>query len=59
MGKHEKLLKRLCSQPNDDTYLELKKPLSSFGFEEDNKGKSPDARVAYLPLRKTIDLTTA
>jgi hypothetical protein len=56
MGKNEKLLKRLLSQPNDFTYTELKKLMNSFGFEEDNKGKSSGSRVAFYHSEKQLIL---
>lgn len=41
MSQNDKLLKRLLAQPNDFTYDELKKLLSSIGCSEDTKVKLP------------------
>ncbi len=47
LSKNEKLLNKLLSNPKDFTYKELKKLLQSFGFEEDNKGKTSGSRVVF------------
>lgn len=56
MGKNKKLLKRLLDQPKGFTYAELKKLMFTFGFEEDNKGKSSGSRVAFYHSQKKLIL---
>ena len=48
MSRVEKLYNRLKSKPTDFTYEEAKKLLSSYGFEEYNKGKTSGSRVAFI-----------
>lgn len=47
MSKAEKLLKRFLSKPKDFTFDELKKLLSSFGYEEVMTGKTAGSRVTF------------
>ena len=48
MSKIEKLIERLKSRPKDFTYDELKTLLNSFGYYEDNKGKTSASRVIFI-----------
>ena len=48
MGKSDKLLKRLISKPKDFTYDELKRLLSSYGYEVAKTGKTSGSRVAFI-----------
>lgn len=48
MSKHEKLLKRLLSKPNDFKYSELSTLLTHLGYHEIKKGKSSGSRVAFI-----------
>lgn len=48
MSKKEKLLQKLKSKPKDFTYNEAKVILNSFGFIEDNKGKTSGSRVVFV-----------
>jgi len=48
MGKKEKLLQRLKSNPKDFTFEELKSVLESLGFEMSNKGKASGSRVKFM-----------
>lgn len=52
MSKIEKEIERLKSKPKDFTYAELKKILNSFGFYEDNKGKTSGSRVIFVNEKK-------
>ena len=47
MSKDEKLIKRFLARPKDFTYDELRKMLNSFGYEEDQQGKTSGSRVAF------------
>ena len=44
----EKLKNRLLSKPKDFTYDEAKRLLESFGFSENNKGKTSGSRVIFF-----------
>lgn len=48
MGKKEKLMERLKSNPKDFTFNELQTALAVFGFEISNKGKTSGSRVKFL-----------
>lgn len=48
MSKHEKLVKRLMSQPNNFTFNELRSLLSGFVYEEKQGGKTSGSRVAFI-----------
>ena len=48
MSKNDKLIERFKSKPKDFSYDELRKLLSSFGYEEKNSGKSSGSRVAWI-----------
>ena len=48
MGKNDKLLARLISNPNDLKYKELKTILASLNYIEDTKGKTSGSRVVFL-----------
>jgi len=48
MGRAEKLLRRFLSKPNDFTYDELKRLLSSFGYKETRAGKTSGSRAAFI-----------
>lgn len=47
MSKDEKLVKRFLARPKDFTYDELRKMLKSFGYSEDQQGKTSGSRVAF------------
>lgn len=53
MSRNDKLLSKLKTKPNDFTFNELRKLLSSLGFFEDNKGKTSGSRVAFVH-KKTL-----
>ena len=48
MSRVDKLYNRLKSKPTDFTFEEAKKLLTSYGFEEYNKGKTSGSRVAFI-----------
>ena len=48
MGKKEKLIKRLKSNPKDFTFEEMQSVLDTLGFEMYNKGKTSGSRVKFL-----------
>lgn len=47
MGKLEKLIERLKSQPKDFTFDEMQTLLIALGFEFSNKGKTSGSRVKF------------
>lgn len=51
MSKINKQIERLKSKPKDFTYDEAKQILNSFGFYENNKGKTSGSRVAFFSIR--------
>lgn len=48
MGKKEKLIERLKSNPKNFTFDEMKSALESLGFEMSNKGKTSGSRVKFI-----------
>ena len=48
MGKKEKLIARLKSNPKDFTFEELETLLIALGFEKSNKGKTSGSRVKFM-----------
>lgn len=56
MGKKDKLIKRLKSNPKDFTFDELRIALESQGFELSNKGKTSGSRVKFLKGNTAIIL---
>ncbi len=48
MGKKEKLIKRLLSEPNDFTFEEAEVLLGYFLFFRTNKGKTSGSRVSFF-----------
>lgn len=48
MSKDQKLIVRLLSKPKDFTYNELCRVLNSFGYEENQSGKTSGSRVAFI-----------
>lgn len=48
MSKKDKLIQKLKSKPKDFTYNEAKIILNSFGFIENNKGKTSGSRVVFV-----------
>ncbi|MBA2561351.1 MAG: type II toxin-antitoxin system HicA family toxin [Chitinophagaceae bacterium] len=48
MSKKEKLISRLLQRPKDFSYSELKSLLTSFEYQEFNKGKTSGSRVAFI-----------
>ena len=56
MGKKEKLIERLKSNPKDFTFNEMRGALESFGFKMTNKGKTSGSRVRFLKGNTAIIL---
>lgn len=54
MGKIEKLIERLLSQPKDFTWDELITVLASFGYKELKKGKTGGSRRKFADAEKRI-----
>ena len=54
MSKDEKLIKRFLARPKDFTYDELRKMLNSFGYEEDQQGKTSGSRIEFLNKDKGL-----
>ena len=48
MGKLEKMIERLKSNPKDFTFEEMQTLLSALGFELSNKGKTSGSRVKFF-----------
>lgn len=48
MGKKEKLIAKLKSNPNDFTFDEMKTLLEALGFVMSNKGKTSGSRVKFM-----------
>ena len=48
MGKKEKLIARLKSNPKDFTFEEMETLLTTLGFEKSNKGKTSGSRVKFI-----------
>lgn len=48
MGKLEKLIERLKSNPKDFTFEEMQVLLLALGFEMSNKGKTSGSRVKFF-----------
>ena len=48
MGRQEKLIERLKSNPKDLTFDEMQNVLESLGFVMSNKGKTSGSRVKFL-----------
>jgi hypothetical protein len=48
MGKKEKLIERLKSNPRDFTFEEMQTLLSYLGFELSNKGRTSGSRVKFI-----------
>lgn len=48
MGKKEKLIAKLQSNPKDFTFNEMKMLLEALGFIMSNKGKTSGSRVKFL-----------
>ncbi len=48
MGKLEKLIERLKSNPKDFTFDEMHSLLLALGFEISNKGKTSGSRVKFF-----------
>ena len=48
MGKKEKLIERLKSNPKDFTFEELRTVLEALGFEISNKGRTSGSKVKFL-----------
>lgn len=54
MSKHEKLVKRLLTEPRDFTRDELIKVLSVFGYTQIKKGKTGGSRTKFIDEQKNI-----
>ena len=48
MGKLEKMIERLKSNPKDFTFEEMQTLLLALGFELSNKGKTSGSRVKFF-----------
>ena len=48
MGKLEKMIERLKSNPKDFTFEEMQTLLLALGFELSNKGKTSGSRVRFF-----------
>jgi hypothetical protein len=48
VGKKEKLIERLRSNPKDFTFIEMRTALESLGFELYAKGKASGPRVKFM-----------
>ncbi len=48
MGKLEKMIERLKSNPKDFTFEEMQALLLALGFELSNKGKTSGSRVKFF-----------
>ena len=48
LGKKEKLIARLKSNPKDFTFEEMETLLITLGFEKSNKGKTSGSRVKFM-----------
>jgi len=48
VGRKEKLIERLKSNPKDLTFDEMQNVLESLGFVMSNKGKTSGSRVKFL-----------
>ena len=51
MSRTEKLLKRFLLKPKDFTYGELKRLLSSLGYDEAKTGRTSGSRGAFINHR--------
>jgi hypothetical protein len=51
MSKNAKLVKRFLSKPKDFTFDELRRLLSSFGYEEEKAGKTAGSRITFYNAR--------
>jgi hypothetical protein len=58
MGKKDKLVERFMNLPNDFTFDEMKKLLSAFGYQVDNKGATSGSRIRFKNenTRQYIDI---
>ena len=56
MGKKEKLMERLKSNPKDFTFDEMQHLLELLGFAMSNKGKTSGSRVKFLKGNIQINL---
>lgn len=52
MGSKEKLIEHFCKLPKDFTYEETLKLLSSYGYNEHNKGATSGSRVRFKMNRR-------
>jgi len=56
MGKLEKMIERLRSNPKDFTFDEMQSLLLALGFELSNKGKTSGSRVKFFKDGMCISL---
>lgn len=56
MGRKEKLIERLKSNPKDFTFDELQTVLESLGFEMTHRGKTGGSRVKFMKGNIAISL---
>jgi hypothetical protein len=56
LGKKEKLIERLKSNPKDFAFDEMQTLLESLGFELSNKGKTSGSRVKFMKDNIPISL---
>jgi hypothetical protein len=56
LGRKEKLIERLKSNPKDFSFDEMKVALESFGFVMSNKGKTSGSRIRFMKGNIAISL---
>ncbi len=56
LGKREKLIKRLKSNPKDFTFDEMRTALEALGFRMSDQGKTSGSRVKFLRGNIAISL---
>ena len=56
MGKKEKLIERLKSNPKDFEFDEMRTALEALGFGMSNKGKTSGSRVRFMKGNIVISL---
>ena len=56
MGKKEKLIRRLKSNPKDFTFDEMQTALESLGFEMSSGGKTGGSRIKFMKGNTAISL---
>ena len=57
MGKKEKLIKKLRSNPKDFTFLEAETLFGYFDYHRDDKGKTSGSRVRFFNDARNAGIT--